>query len=955
MQFWYDYQLVALSVVVAIIASQVSLSIAARIKAHRSHAIGWLAGGATAMGIGIWAMHFMGMLAYHLPIPVGYDIPLTVFSLLLAIISSLIALYVIFSAETLSWESNAFSALIMGAGIAGMHYTGIYAMQMSPAIEFDPTLFLASLVIAYVASFVAIRLAFYYSKSDSFFELKKGLAAILMGFAISGMHYTAMGAQIIDPDAVCLAANSGLNAEYLAVLVISVVLLVLIITAILLNTDLTMAHKEKDFAVTLAKENERSLLEARQLAVELTRESLRNAEFANKLVDTLGALVIVIKQDGTVIRFNRTAEEVTGYNRHEVLGHAIWRIMVGEEQQSRLEREFSDLKVEDFPRNHSKEWMTQSGDTRVIDWSDTVLLDDSGHIEFIIATGIDVTEQRHNEEELKIAAVAFNTNEAIFVTDRDNNILRANSVFTDITGYGEEEVIGENPSILKSGEHESDFYHNMWSKINAKGYWIGEIWNKKKSGEVFPEFLRITAVKNRGGDVENYVASFSDLTQLKQAEEKLSYVTNYDQVTGLPNRQLFGELLRQEMATTGSNGKRGLVIYMRFIDLGLMNQSLGVSVVDTFINHFIAYVRSICESNAVLGRASGSSFILMLPRIEESHGLSEYGSYIAGSILEHIKSGELIDEKMVSLGVNLGIAAFPNNKADADTIIQNASVAHDEAKKIEASSYHFFSEELHKAAIGSYSMLANLRSAITSSEFELYYQPQVDVEEKIIGAEALLRWKHDGNFVSPAEFIPIAERSDLIHEIGDFVFRDGISFMAELIRVGVPKGFECISLNMSAKQFHDTGFIEKLKKYLIEHAVPPEYIKIELTETALVDDPQQAIDTIAKLKELGIRISLDDFGTGYSSLSYLHRIPIDQLKVDQSFVRDMTINKVSRSITETIVMMANSMGIDVIAEGVETLDEKEMLGRFGCFHYQGYYFYKPMNSGGFVELLISKE
>jgi EAL domain-containing protein (putative c-di-GMP-specific phosphodiesterase class I) len=245
-----------------------------------------------------------------------------------------------------------------------------------------------------------------------------------------------------------------------------------------------------------------------------------------------------------------------------------------------------------------------------------------------------------------------------------------------------------------------------------------------------------------------------------------------------------------------------------------------------------------------------------------------------------------------------------------------------------------------------------LRAAIGNGELMLYFQPQVEQQGRVRGAEALLRWNHQGNFISPAHFIPMAERSDLIHEIGNFVFREGISELARLLAAGLPEDFDCISLNMSAKQFQDTCFIDNLKKNLIEFAVPPEYIKIELTETALVADPQQAIATINTLKELGIRISLDDFGTGYSSLSYLHRIPIDQLKVDQSFVRDITINKVSRSITETIIMMANSMEIDVIAEGVETKEEWQLLESFGCYHYQGYYFYKPMSAAEFAALLL---
>jgi PAS domain S-box-containing protein/diguanylate cyclase (GGDEF)-like protein len=952
MDYWYDYKLVALSVVVAVIASQISLAIASRIKAHRSQVAGWLLGGASAMGIGIWAMHFIGMLAYHLPVPLGYDIPLTLFSLLLAIISSMIALYVIFSSSKLDWSSNALSALMMGGGIAGMHYTGIYAMQMSPPVMFDTTLFLLSLLIAYAASFVAIRFAFVYSRSDTFFDLKKSVAALIMGVAIAGMHYTAMGALRIDPDALCLAANGGMSVELLAALVIAVVLVILMITALVLNSDLKLSQREKGFAMQLAEQNKRSLAEAQQLATDLSRESLRNATFANKLIDTLGVIVVVLDREGLIIRFNHTAEQVTGFDRKEVIGRSLWEQLVPPEQRLDILAVFESLVDGVFPNTHTNHWMTSSGERRLIDWANTALLDAEGKVEFIIASGIDVTEQRANEVELKIAAVAFNTNEGIVVTDLAGNILRANRMFTEITGYEADEAIGRNASLLKSGRHDEAFYRDMWSQLVNRGFWVGEIWNKRKNGEIYPELLRINVVKDSAGSAQNYVASFSDVSQLKHAEEQLTYVSNYDLATGLPNRQLFAELLHKEIATVRPLGESGLLFYMRFVQLGLLNESLGIAVLDEFIERFIEKVREQCGAGGVLGRASGSSFLLALPRIEAAYDLPSRGSQLAEAIIQFASSGELVDGNVVRLSLNIGIATFPQEGLGAQELIQNAFVALERAKQGEGSHYHFFSDELHQAAVDSYTMEVALRAAIGNGELMLYFQPQVERQGRVRGAEALLRWNHQGKFISPVHFIPMAERSDLIHEIGNFVFREGISELARLLAAGLPVDFDCISLNMSAKQFQDTCFIDNLKKNLIEFAVPPEYIKIELTETTLVADPQQAVATINTLKELGIRISLDDFGTGYSSLSYLHRIPIDQLKIDQSFVRDITINKVSRSITETIITMANSMEIDVIAEGVETKEEWQLLESFGCYHYQGYYFYKPMPAAEFAALLL---
>ncbi len=951
MEYWYDYKLVSLSVVVAVIASQLSLAIAARLKAHKGHVGRWLIGGALAMGIGVWSMHFIGMLAYHLPIPVGYDIPLTLFSLLLAVIASLVALYVIFSSEELGWGNSALSALVMGGGIAGMHYTGIYAMQMSPPIEFDTLLFSGSLLVAYAASFLAIRIAFVYSSSSTFFDFPKGGAALVMGIAIAGMHYMAMGAQIIDPASVCLSAEQGMNVELLAALVIMVVMVILVISGIVINSDLNLSQQEKEFALRMAEENQRSLAEAGKLAADLSRESLRNAEFANKLVDSLGALVVVMHRDGRVIRFNRAAELATGFAREEVLERPIWDKLIPEQHQDEFRLVLHSLDAGISPNHHTSYWQTSSGEMRLIEWASSALLDEDGIVEFIISSGIDITEKHANEEELKIAAVAFNTNEAILVTDAEARILRVNRVFSEITGYEIEEVIGRYPSILRSGRHDSAFYHAMWSQINTHGYWSGEIWNKRKDGEIYPELLRITAVKDESGRVNNYVGSFSDISKLKQTEDQLSYISNYDQATGLPNRQLFTKLLQKEIATAPAKGGRGLLFYLRFVQLGILNKSLGSSVVDQFIQRFIERVRERCVRGSIIGRASGSSFVVLLPRVEAKHSLPLLGSQMAESIIQYASDGELIDGVQVRAGINIGIAAFPQDGHGAQETLQNAFAALDMAKSRDGSNYHFFSDELHQAALDNYRMEVALRSAIHNGELQLYYQPQVDHSGRVCGAEALLRWQHQGEFVSPALFIPLAERSELIHEIGHFVFRQGIGELAWLIEAGVPEGFESIALNMSAKQFQDERFIDKLKDSLIEFAVQPAYVKIELTETALMADPQQAVNTINSLKELGIRIALDDFGTGYSSLSYLHRIPIDQLKVDQSFVRDLTINPVSQAITETIVMMAKSMELDVLAEGVETKEEMMLLDSFGCGRYQGHYFYKAMGMTEFAQLL----
>ncbi len=942
MNYWYDYKLVVLSVVVAVLAAQLALAIAARIKQHKTRTFSWLLGGGAAMGIGIWAMHFIGMLAYHLPIPLGYDIPLTLLSLLLAIVASGFALYIVYNSDVLSWRDSVNSALLLGGGIAAMHYTGIYALKLSPSITFEPLLFLLSLLIAFSASLAALRFAFNSARSGTLFDSNKTIAALIMGGAIAGMHYTGMASMRIAPDALCLAAQQGLDPGLLAMAVVVLVMVVLVITMVVLSSDLHLTSQEKEFALRLADENKQLLAKAKQLAVDLSAQHMRSEQFTHELFDTIGTVVAVLDKSGNVVRFNKAAEQVSGFSRDEVIGQPLWNRLIPEEQREEVRGVFSELVSGHFPNHHTGHWLTRDGERRLIEWTNTALKGGDGCVEYVIAAGTDVTEKRSTEEELKIAAVAFNTNEAIVVTDPAARILRANRMFTEITGYEEEEVIGKTTSLLKSGRHDEAFYREMWSRLGEQGHWMGEVWNRRKNGEVYPEWLRISAVYDEAGQVINYVASFSDISMLKETQEELSYISNYDPSTGLPNHNLFSELLHKELLMSPKSGNRGLLFAISLPRLRMLNDTLGARTVDRFIKQFVGLLQDYCGEQALYARFSGRSFMVAIPGVEAESELSTRACQVAEALIGAVSAGLRVNDIEVHTEINIGINTFPQQDLRAEDITQNALTALARAEAQEGNQYQFFSEELHHAAAESYGMELALRRALVNDELQLYLQPQVDPQGQILGAEALLRWQRDGQFVSPAKFVPLAEKGDLIGPLSDFVFRKGVELIASLVQHGIGEGFDCIALNLSARQFQDPTFIERLKDYLIAAAVPPELLKIELTETALINDPEEAVATIRAFKELGIRIALDDFGTGYSSLSYLHRIPIDQLKIDQSFVRDMTINKTSRAITETIISMARSMNIEVIAEGVETREEQQMLESFGCLKYQGYFFARPM-------------
>ncbi len=555
----------------------------------------------------------------------------------------------------------------------------------------------------------------------------------------------------------------------------------------------------------------------------------------------------------------------------------------------------------------------------------------------------DITERKLAEIELKIAATAFDAQEGIFVTDADARILRVNNAFTDITGYSAEESIGKTPNFLSSGIHDQKFYETMWNSIQHKGAWEGEIWNRRKNGSLYPERLVITAVKDKNGNVINYVASLADITESKAASDEIKNLAFYDPLTQLPNRRLLLERVKQALASSSHSHQRGALLFLDIDHFKVLNDTLGHNTGDALLKLIANRLQSCLREADTVARIGGDEFVILLENLgEDKIEAAAYTEMIANKILDLMAQPYKLDTYEHRNSVSIGATLFFNHEADVEDVLKQADIAMYQAKDAGRNTIRFFDVQMQEAVALRVSLERELRNAIDSGQFELYYQVQVNKHKKALGAEALIRWIHpERGTVSPVQFIPLAEDTGLILPIGQWVLETACAQLKSWQQKAETRELS-ISVNVSAKQFNQPNFVELVQDTITRHGIDPAFLKLELTESMLLENIQQMIDKMIDLRKIGVRFELDDFGTGYSSLQYLKQLPLNQLKIDQSFIRDIAIDENDKILVRTIIAMAHSMDLGVIAEGVETEEQRQFLMDHGCDHFQGYLFGKPM-------------
>ena len=561
----------------------------------------------------------------------------------------------------------------------------------------------------------------------------------------------------------------------------------------------------------------------------------------------------------------------------------------------------------------------------------------------VIGVILDITERRQAEQQLRIAAAAFEAQEGMLVTDANQVILRVNEAFSVITGYAPAEIVGKTPSILKSGRHDPAFFTEMWDSIVRTGSWQGEIWNKRKSGEVFPEWISITSVKNRDGEVTNYVATFIDITERKAAESEIEYLAFYDQLTRLPNRRLLLDRLQQALAASVRSGTEGALLFIDLDNFKDLNDTLGHDKGDLLLKLVAERLSACVREGDTLARLGGDEFVMMIEGLsaipEEAAAQSKL---IGEKILRTLNQPYPLAGRELHSTPSIGVTLFSDQKNDLDELLKRADLAMYKAKQAGRNTLCFFDPGIQAAVTARTALESDMRIGLRDGQFVLHYQLQVDSRSRMIGVEALLRWQHPvRGLVSPTEFIPVAELSGLILPLGDWVLETACRQLVAWSGREETAGLS-MAVNVSARQFRHADFVNQVVAVLRRTGANPARLKLELTESLLLVDVEDVIAKMSALKERGVGFSLDDFGTGYSSLAYLKRLPLDQLKIDQSFVSEVVANSNDAAITSAIVALAHQLGLSVIAEGVESEAQREFLIRHGCHAYQGYLFGRPV-------------
>lgn len=601
----------------------------------------------------------------------------------------------------------------------------------------------------------------------------------------------------------------------------------------------------------------------------------------------------------------------------------------------------------------------EDGRCAIIESRKAPIFSKEGQRKGLVVIGRDVTERKRTEQELHVAATAFETQEGILITDRDKHILRVNRAFTRLTGYSAEEAIGRTPHMLQSGRQDAEFFRSMWETLSRDKYWQGEILNRRKNGEVYPAWLTLSSVTDADGQVTHYVAAFSDITLRKQADEKIHQLAFYDLLTKLPNRSLLRDRLQQAMAVGGRSQREGALLFIGLDNFKMLNDTKGRDIGDLLLIEVAKRLQDCMRSSdtvarldGTVARLGGDEFVVMINELSEdaqqaAAQVHDVGERVLASINQPFNLQGVEHYSSASIGISL----FHGGEIGMDDLLKQADIAMYQAKTSGRNTLRFFDPAMQAVLEIRAELESELRQALEKQQFRLYYQIQVDSLRRPLGAEVLLRWEHpERGMVSPLQFIPLAEETGLIVPIGLWVLQTACAQLNAWQHDALMRDL-ILAVNVSAKQFRQPDFVAQVQRVLTESSAQPSHLKLELTESVVLENIEDIITKMRALKLLGVSFSMDDFGTGYSSLQYLKRLPLDQIKIDQSFVRDISTDPNDAAIVQTIIAMTAALGLNVIAEGVETEAQSVFLHSHGCHAFQGYLFSKPIPVKEFEKLI----
>ena len=657
--------------------------------------------------------------------------------------------------------------------------------------------------------------------------------------------------------------------------------------------------------------------------------------------------VMIVDLEGVIEYVNPRFTEVTGFERNDVLGLMPNLLREGKtsvdyaELQSHLDQE---LVWQGEYLNHRKDGQAYWESASI-----SPIRNEQGVLTNFVIVSEDISRRKQVNDSLRMAAAVFDsTHEGILTTDEHLNITAVNPAFCRITGYSEDEVIGQTPRLLSSGRHGKEFYDQMWKDLTEKGVWASEIWNKKKDGSLYPQWLSISAVRGENGNVQQYVSVLTDISERKAQEKQIHFQAYYDGLTGLPNRTLLVDRLEHDLALAKRHPQVSSVLFIDLDRFKRVNDTMGHEVGDKLLLKVAERFSALIRSSDTLSRFGGDEFVILLSDIPDP----QHAAFVAKKVIDSLSTPFEVNGNELFTGASIGIAMSPDDAEKPTELLRLADLAMYKAKESGRNQYHFFARTMQDKVNRKVSLEGQLRKAIGANELEVHYQMIVNVQTgNVSGVEALVRWNHPvEGMIPPIEFIPVAEESGLIAPLGEWVLREACRQMAAWHQQGhILK----LSVNLSSQQYHLGFNAKKLTDTLRETDFDAQYLSLEITESILLEDDRNILEWLHSLREVGVELSIDDFGTGYSSLSYLKRFPINILKIDREFISDINVDQGASSLVEAIVAMAKSLNLQVIAEGVEEQKQCLAVRDMGCEYVQGYYFARPMPADKLIECLQS--
>ncbi len=668
---------------------------------------------------------------------------------------------------------------------------------------------------------------------------------------------------------------------------------------------------------------------------------LRNNELRfHKLFQSIPSVAVQgYDREGKTCYWNEASENLYGYSADEALGQSLFDLIVPPAMHDVVRNAMQQMYESKQPIPPSELTLITKDKSEVNVFSSHAFIHVPGQPPEMFCIDVDLTQRKQDEEKLRLAAIVFShAREGIMITNGSGTIIEVNGTFSLITGYTREEAIGQNPRILKSGRHLPEFFVEIWKCLLEKDHWDGEIWNRRKCGEVYPENLNISSVRNASGQVQNYVALFSDITQMKEHQRQLEHIAHYDPLTHLPNRVLLADRLNQAMVHSQRHQRSIAVAFLDLDGFKEVNDAYGHDLGDELLITLSQRIKGALREGDTLARIGGDEFVAVLAdlaKVEDCHPVLE-------RMLQAVADPVILGEIVTNVTASIGVAIYPQDNADADQLMRHADQAMYVAKQAGKDRYHLFDTAQDDAINIQRENIGNIRSALKRCEFVLHYQPKVNMHTgKVIGVEALIRWQHPSlGLLFPASFLPVIENHTMSLDLGEWVINSALIQISQWqnVELNLP-----ISINIAAYQLQHASFTSRLAALLAAHPeVKPHCLELEVLETSALSDTSQVSATMQACIALGVRFALDDFGTGYSSLTYFRRLPAYMIKIDQSFVRDMLTDADDLAIIQGVVGLAKAFKREVIAEGVESIEHGVALLQLGCHLAQGYGIARPM-------------